>query len=49
MDATSEILRLADKVAHVPGLSLARMLATQIMQGVQVTLYGVLLSRYSLH
>jgi len=46
MDVTSEILRFADKVAHAPALSLAR---TQIMQAVQVTLYGVQVVHYSLH
>jgi len=49
MDVTSEILHFADKVAHVPALSRARMLATQIMQAVQVTLYGILVAHYSLH
>ena len=37
MDIGRDILRLAEKVAHVPGLSIAFSLAMQIMKSVQAS------------
>jgi len=49
MDATSEILRLTDKVAHVPALRLSQAHVTQIMQAVQVCTSGVMVIHPQLH